>query len=146
MIKIDWKPSQRNLRVFGIAALVVFGALGTWVFFSGKLFGFALSEETAKVVSWVLWALAGYGGVFSPIFPRALWPLYASMTLITLPIGFVLSYVIMAVIFYGLITPTGLLFRLIGRDPMKRHFDPEASTYWVRRESHSPPGRYFRQF
>ena len=52
----------------------------------------------------------------------------------------------MAVLFYGVFTPIGLFFRLIGRDPLHRRFQPEADTYWVARRPATDVRRYFRQF
>jgi hypothetical protein len=43
-------------------------------------------------------------------------------------------------------TPIGLFFRLIGRDPLHRRFQPEADTYWVGRRPATDVRRYFRQF
>ena len=36
------------------------------------------------------------------------------------PIGWTVSQVILLLMFYGLFTPIGLVFRLIGRDPLQR--------------------------
>jgi hypothetical protein len=58
----------------------------------------------------------------------------------------VLSYVIMGTLFYVLITPVGLFMRLIGRDPMMRRFEPEATTYWVTTAGSRPKESYFKQF
>jgi hypothetical protein len=44
------------------------------------------------------------------------------------------------------ITPVGLIFRLLGKDPLTRRFDPRASTYWVKHEEPGNVERYFRQF
>jgi hypothetical protein len=49
----------------------------------------------------------------------------------------VVSPVIMSVVFFLVITPMAVLFRLLGKDPMRLRFDRGASTYWIRRE---PPG------
>jgi hypothetical protein len=48
--------------------------------------------------------------------------------------------------FYGLFTPIGLLFRLIGRDPLHRTRRAELETYWSPKPSADDPRRYFKQF
>lgn len=146
MLDINWKPDNKNLRVFGIAALVVFGGFGAWAFFSGKLFGFNIGEDAGRIAGWVLWSLAAFGGIFGLIAPRVVLPLYVGMTLITIPIGFVVSYLAMGLVFYGLLTPIGLFFRLIGRDQMNRKLDPAAPSYWGERRPQTDSKRYFRQF
>jgi len=47
------------------------------------------------------------------------------------------SPVILGLLYFGLITPFGLVMRLKGHDPMKRGFDPNAKSYWIPR---TPPG------
>lgn len=50
----------------------------------------------------------------------------------------VVNPVVMAVLFFLVILPTGLLLRLMGKDPMRRRFDPAATTYWIRRDPSAP--------
>jgi len=49
----------------------------------------------------------------------------------------IVSPVILAILFYGVITPIGLLSRLFGHDPLRRRIDPAAPSYWIDRP---PPG------
>jgi hypothetical protein len=60
-------------------------------------------------------------------------------------LGWVNTRVILGLIFFGLITPMGLAFRLAGRDPMQRAFDPKATTYRVPRTPR-PGAHMLRQF
>ena len=62
------------------------------------------------------------------------------------PIGWTVSHAILALLYYGILTPIGLIMRLIGYDPLSRRLRSEDRTYW---EEYSPEGdrkRYFRQF
>ena len=43
----------------------------------------------------------------------------------------------MAVLFFAVVTPTGLAMRLAGKDPLRLRFDRRAASYWIHR---SPPG------
>jgi hypothetical protein len=52
----------------------------------------------------------------------------------------------MAAFYYLLLTPVGLVFRLIGRDPLRRRFDRNATTYWIARRPPETSDRYFHQF
>ena len=47
------------------------------------------------------------------------------------PMGWVFSHVLLGVTYYLVITPIGLILRLLGKDPMRRRFDREAKTYWI---------------
>jgi len=72
--------------------------------------------------------------------------LYVGLTLLTFPIGFILSHVLLAIVFYLVITPVGLVMRLLGRDPLQRKFNREASTYWVDHAEPKSVEEYFRQY
>ena len=62
------------------------------------------------------------------------------------PIGLVVSHVILAIAFYLVFTPVGLLMRWLGRDPMEREFDPSRASYWKKREERNEDARYFKQY
>jgi len=126
MIEINLAPSRRHLRVFGAGALVVFGALGAWLFFAHRLFGFEVAAPTAEVVAYGLWALAALAGLLAAAAPAGLRPLYIALSVVSLPIGLVL--------------------RACGRDPLCRKSDPQAPSYWVDRPAPRDVKRYFRQF
>jgi len=49
----------------------------------------------------------------------------------------VVSSVLMAVIFYGVITPLAWVLRRAGQDPLRLRFDSAAASYWLERR---PPG------
>ena len=78
--------------------------------------------------------------------PRANLPLYVGLTVLTYPIGYVVSHVVMGLVFFGMLTPLALIFRLIGRDVLHRSFDESSKSYWVDSKPVKDPRRYFRQF
>jgi hypothetical protein len=145
VIQIDWNPPRRILRNFGLIGLVAFGAMGSlicWQIGPGKV----VPAGAATMTATFLWVTAAHFGVFAAVAPALLRPVYLVLTVVTYPIGFVLSYVVMALIFYGVIVPIGLVFKIVGRDAMCRRFDASARTYWIRRRPPDSVKRYFRQF
>lgn len=62
------------------------------------------------------------------------------------PIGWTFSHLVLALVYYGVLTPIGLLMRLFGRDPLHRRLDRQGASYWVERKAERDPGRAFRQF
>ncbi len=112
-------------RAFGIVFAVFFALLG----FSPL--------RTHHPLRW--WALPVAGlflfvGILKPIWLR---PLNKYWTKLGLLMGRIVSPVITAVLFYGVVTPTALLFRMLGKDPLRLSRDPEARSYWIERQ---PPG------
>ena len=64
---------------------------------------------------------------------------------ITYPIGWVVSHVVLAVLFLGVFTPVAVLFRLIGRDALARRRPPDRATYWLPMPAPDDVRSYFRQ-
>jgi hypothetical protein len=143
--EINLRPARRDLRWFGLITLVVSGLLGALLYVKKGLYGYSLGAS-ADVVAYGLWGVGLLSALFSLVWPAANRPLYVLLTLLTYPVGYVVSHLLMALFFYGVLTPLGLVFRLIGRDPLRRKFEPQATTYW---EPHDKPAsikRYFQQF
>jgi len=63
-------------------------------------------------------------------------------------LGYFVSRILLTIIFFLVMLPTGLLMRLFAKDPMDRKLDPDAPTYWIKREEPSDTSvkRYEKQF
>ena len=109
LIDVNWNPPRRQLRQFAVMFLIFIGGLGTVLYFRGK----------PLVVSEVLWNLAWIVGLVGLVFPPLVRPVYVAMMAVALPIGFVVSTILMLIIYYLILTPIGLVMRLFGYDPMR---------------------------
>ncbi len=49
----------------------------------------------------------------------------------------IVSPVVMALLFFAVVTPIALLFRSLGNDPLRLKLDPTAASYWI---DPVPPG------
>jgi Saxitoxin biosynthesis operon protein SxtJ len=136
LIRIEYHPTRAQLAVFGLIWTVFFGVLGAVILGRGGSLGVATG----------VWAAAIVVPAIGWIEPRFMRMVYLGMALLTLPIGFVLSYVILGAVYYLVLTPTGLLMRAMKYDPMKRRFDDDAESYWIARKPKSDLKSYFRQF
>ncbi len=59
----------------------------------------------------------------------------------------IVNPVVMGLLFFLVLTPFGLGLRLLGKDPLHRHFDRMAGSYWIRRSPPGPPpGTMTQQF
>ena len=98
---------------------------------------------TIAIVLWVVGGIAALVGLASHHAGSAImlnWTRAAS------PIGWTISTLVLAVVYYLVLTPIGLIMRVVGYDPMHRKIDRDATTYWIARESQTDAKRYFRQF
>jgi hypothetical protein len=130
LISLKLRPSKRQLQQFGWIAAAAFPAL-SFLLGRGHLPFFALGASSFA---------------FSLLWPRGNRPLFVAMSLVSYPIGFVVSHAALAVLFFGILTPVGVLFRLLGRDPLARRFEPGKPSYWVELPKIASKKDYFRQF
>ena len=117
------KSGTRELRQFGITIGCAAGLLGAWLLWRGN--------------GWYTFAL-GVSAVFffcGFIFPRVLKPFQKVWMTLALLMGLVVTGFIMIVLFYGVVTPIGLVARLCNKDFLQRRFDSTAESYWVHRET-----------
>lgn len=144
MIDLDFRPDTRRLRQFAGAAVVAFALLGVLAHWRGHVLGIDLGSS-APTVAAVLWSAAGLSLLLAAAWPRGIWPLYVLLMLVAFPVGTVISYVVLLFIFYVLITPVGLWFRLRGRDLLARR-GGRVETTWRDARADRGPESYFRQF
>ena len=134
MITPDWNPTPRQLRQFAVAVLgvLLLLALGIW-----RRTG-SLSSALIPVLLGALIALLGF------LVPRAVRPLFRLLTLVTLPIGYLVSEILLRLVFYGVLTPLGVAFRMAGRDVLRLKRD-RAKSYWQQAKQQKDASAYFRQ-
>lgn len=137
LIEVNWRPNNKQLRGFGKIALVALAIISVVLYLVKGL-----------EIRWVL-AIAAVGlAIFasSLISLRLTRAIYLGLVVATLPIGLVVSFVLLAAFYFLLLTPLAFVFRLIGRDPLRRKFDSGAESYWLTHDPPQGPERYFRQF
>lgn len=136
LIEINRNPSRRDLAWFGAILLLFF-------VFIGAVIGRATHSEFVRNT---LWGLGGVLALVYYIVPPVRRSMFIGWMYAAYPIGYVVSHVLLGLIYFGVVTPIGWVMRVVGYDPMYRRFDRAARTYWVRREPVMDVTRYFRQF
>jgi len=136
LIEINWRRTRKELRNFGTISVVATFVIALLLYL---LKGLAL--QWASLIF-----LVGLGIFLSSLISlRLTRMIYLGLMLITAPIVVVVSLLLMASFYFLLLTPLGLFFRLVGRDPLRRKFDRDAKTYWLPHRRNNEPERYFRQ-
>jgi len=134
--EIPFAPPPRTLREFAGLWLLVFGGLGCWQ-------GLVRGNLTLALV---FAALAVAVGPLGLLRPQAVRPLFVGSMILTFPIGWAVSRILLALLFYGVFTPVGLFFRVTGRDPLRREHQPGKETYWAPKPAPAGVRSYLRQF
>ena len=126
---------KKQIRKFGLIALIFFGALcalGVWKekFLPTYLFGFL--------------SVLGLGFIVAPI---PLKPVYNAWLRFAHLISRVITNLILILIYYLVITPSGLIKRFFGGKPLPVKPDKNISSYWVTRpEPAQPSERFFKRY
>jgi hypothetical protein len=133
LVEINWRPDARELRKFGVAMIVGFGLLALVAWWRHH-------PVTAEV-------LAGIGagaGLLGLSGTKAALIVYWPWMSIAFVMGNVISRVLVALFFFLVITPMGLVMRLLGRDKLQRK--NKRKTYWDDLPPPQEKERYERQF
>lgn len=109
---------QFGLMLGGILALG-FGLLLPWLWNWGILPNFYWGAAGVIVMVWALLA------------PDTMRSLYNGWMHIAMAIGSVINAIIMAIVFFIIITPMAIIMRMLGKDPMRRTLDKNVTSYRV---------------
>lgn len=132
---IPWRPPHSTLRWFAAIWLACFVGLGCMEWF--------LHANGTGAIALVFVALLI--GPLGLIYPAAIRGVFVSSLVITFPLGWLISRLLLGIVFYCLFTPLGLFFRLVGRDPLGRHLQPGAASYWSPKPQPEGIRSYFHQ-
>lgn len=134
MIELPWYPTSKQLRQFAFVAPVGFA-----------LIGWAVYRWTGSANTWI--ALAAFGVVLAlagAARPGLVRPFYLLALALAFPIGWLVSNVAFFAMYFLLITPIALVFRLMGRDALALR-RRASDSFWSDRPPQSDASRYWRQ-
>lgn len=122
-----------EIRKFGLIVGGIFSFIGVWPYFR---------SEDPRLWALVLGlALIALGGVL----PQALAPVHRAWMFVGHIMGWVNTRILLAIVFYGIITPIGMARRWFSADMINHSFDTSLATYRVTRKGR--PGSHMkRQF
>jgi ABC-type uncharacterized transport system permease subunit len=138
VITLNKDPSRKMLRQFGLIWLPLFGAMVGWM----------ILRRTGKWnVAEGVWIVAAVLSLLSIVSLQIARLVYLGLSYLTFPIGFVVSYVALAIVYYLVMTPLALAMRAFGRDPLRLRAEPDETSYWTPRPARGRDAdRAFRQF
>ena len=128
------KTETKQLRNFGLMVGGIFLLIGVWPAL--------LRSDDPR--AWAV-VLGGLLVILGLGLPKFLGPVYRVWMIVGHALGWVNTRIILGIVFYGLLTPMGLVMRLFGKDSMQRPFIHEAHTYRIMRRPR-PHSHMMRQF
>ena len=128
------KPTSRMLRQFSAALLVLFAAMA--------------ARQAARGHATAGWVLGGIAfiGVVGLIIPSSVRMLFIGSTVLAFPVGWVVTQVVLGLMYYVVLTPLALVFRWRGRDELQLRRRQERASFWIERREEPKPERYLKQF
>jgi hypothetical protein len=116
---------------------------------SDRAFGWIVAAGLAGLAAFAAWrgqdvralTLAALAAILASIAlfaPVWLGPINRGWFRFGLLLGRIVSPLVLAIMFYLVVTPVALFARLRGADPLKLRFDPRCASYWVARSASGP--------
>ena len=133
---VPFNAPPKMLRQFAGLWILFFGGAAVWRWL-------VLQEPQAAAV---LAALALTVGLLGLVAPAVIRPIWVAWLAVAFPIGWVVSRVALVLLFFCVITPVALVFRLRGRDLLQLRRQSGRQTYWTPKPTASGLSSYFRQY
>jgi hypothetical protein len=137
MLDINWNPSPRDLRQFGLLWLPLFAAG----------LGYAWLRRTGEwPIPIAIWGVAMLVALIALVAPARLRPLFVAWIAAAYPVGWTISNLVLGITYFVLFAIIGLTLRLVGYDSLVRRQPAAARSFWHAREARRSSASYFRQF
>lgn len=133
LIEINWSPTSRQLRQFGLLCVVLLPLVG-WLWSAPTI---------------VLWTLASVGAILAGLAflrPQFVSPIFIGLIIMTAPIGMVIGELAMLLIYFAIFLPIGFVFRVLRRDALQLKIDRTAESYWQDKEPPKNAASYYRRY
>lgn len=133
LVEINWSPTSRQLRQFGVLCLVVLPLLG-WLW-RANAWGIGILVGVAVAI-----AVAAFWQ------PRLVRPVFVGLILLTAPIGMIVGELALLLMFFAIFFPISLWSRIVRRDALQLRIDREADTYWQSKSEPKDAAGYYRRY
>lgn len=133
---LNWRPDRAELRRFAVAMFVGFGVLGLLAALR------AWNVTQASVVLWTL-GVALAAGARLPGLGRGVYLLiYVPASLV----GYVVSHLVLTLMFFLVFAPLGLVLRALGYDLLQQRRTRGATNWRTTHRSRPTTESYYHQF
>jgi hypothetical protein len=112
-------PTEKN---FGLTFACVFLIVGLWPLFTNE------PIRLWSIISSIILVITSF------TFPKILKPFNYWWFKFGLLLRSIVSRIVIPLVFYLVITPTGLLMRILGKDFLGKKIKPDISSYWINRD------------
>jgi multisubunit Na+/H+ antiporter MnhG subunit len=130
------KSDRHELRKFGLV-------FGTGLFILSLLI-YAIHRHFSPLFLWQIPLVSILLGLTIPVL---LWPFQKIWMIFGLILGFVMTRILLGLVFFIVLTPIGLIAKIAGKEFLNRKIETGAATYWnTRDQAAKTPEDYEKQF
>ena len=112
--------SKKILRKFGVMVGGIFLLIGFWIYYS--------SQNFVGLIFLFIGTLLLVSGL---IFTTTLSLVYKVWMGLAFTLGWLMSRILLTILFYFVITPIGLLAKLVGKDFLDINYKMKRESYWI---------------
>lgn len=129
------KSGKRELRKFGVIMGIAITIIGFFPILGGR----GLNHNFFIISAFFL--LSAF------LWPRSLFIIHKTWMILAIIMGWIMTRIILSVLFYMIITPLNAISRLFGKHFLDLSLDPGAESYWIpKKETIVDRDAYERQF
>ncbi len=118
------KEDKSTLRKFAITIASALCIIGALVFFLGS---------RAETAFW-LWGFGSSILILGITVPNVLKPFHLLWMTLAFVLGWFVSRLILSIVFYLVMTPIGLVMKIIGKDLINQKLEKNNLSYWIKRD------------
>ena len=116
------KIEKSTNRSFGLVFFIVFLIIGLWPLANGGAVRF-----WSLIIALIFLFLGILNSkILTPL--NVLWSKFGEL------LGIVIAPIVMGIIFFLVVTPTGLIMRMFGKDLLRNKFQINNESYWIKKE------------
>ena len=122
--ELDHRGYRNFALTFGAIVVILFGLFFPW-----------LLEGRCPLWPWLLFIALGLWGVLAPMTLRSFYRTWMKFGLL---LSKVTTPIVLGIVYYGVIAPTGLIAGLFRNDPLQRDCAQQCSSYRIESPGKSP--------
>ena len=133
------RKEQRNFGLVMAVAVTILGLIRWGLHWRGA--------DSMPPLPYYYFALAfglASAGIFTPALLKPLFDLWIKLAIV---LNWIMTRLLLSIIFFLTVLPIGIIMRLFQNDPIDRALDKSANTYWKDAENQTDdPERYKKQY
>ena len=129
------KAGKKDLRSFGVMIGIIFLLIAGFLIYKDK--------ESFQMLLYIAGSFIGLG----LLIPILLKPIYILWMAFAIILGWIMTRLILSLLFYVIITPIGVILKIIGKDSLELKKQAVKESYWNQRDKNLEKNQnYEKQF